>query len=105
MIVLWDGQMTRWNSSQRHPLWQQWVAVLRGETEGVVGFFFLDTRMEADCLDMELHMGTTVMNTTGEQIHGQLIKHLHGVRYQLVFNKQDLVHWRWTKLQGLFGRG
>lgn len=87
MIVLWDGEMTRWNSSLRHPLWQQWVAVLRGETEGVVGFFFLDTRREAYCSDTELHTRTTVLNTTGEQIHPQLIKHLCGVRYHLAFDK------------------
>lgn len=73
--------MSRWNSSLRHP--QQWFAVLRGETEGVVGFFFLDTRLEADSSDTEPHTGTTMMNTKGEQIHSQLIKHLHGIRYHL----------------------
>lgn len=93
----WPGGIAVWDT-------QQSIAALRGETEEAVDFI-LGTRMEADCLDTELHTGTTVMNTTGEQIHPQLIKHLHGVRYHLVPNKQDLVLWWWTTLQGLFGHG
>lgn len=50
-------------------------------------FFFLDTRVETQCSGTGQHTGTTEIDTMGEEIHPQLIKHLHGVRYPLVLNK------------------
>lgn len=57
------------------------------DVRGGAGCFFLDTRVEAERSSTGQHAGTTTMDTTGEEICPQLIKHLHGVRYLLVLNK------------------
>lgn len=88
MFVLWDREAMGWNTCLRDPLQQQRAALPRGGTLwGWDGFFFLETRVEAECLGTREHTGTTEMDTMGEEICPQLIKHLHGVRYLLLLNK------------------